>query len=601
MTLNNSALRQLFSQFRNPAQQAKEQAYLENAIQIGHYVYEVDSIEQIKGDFVTGGISSKAIELDSRHKKRTFGAILYGKLALDEYTKNKKNFNDEELRVLASISSILGMLYSDLKGNKNQLHGLLQNAQHWLEHYAPNSAEKKPAHKLCQGLYTMLTCLNIAIEALPPFQKSLMGAELIATTTKGISQLLTSIESTAHTLEATITPPEVAEATQDSAKSMQDHINERYLAIFNQTDQDHRTRLRELEVAANKISSDIKALREKKKEFAAIEETRKALESLFNAATENDSRVSGRLYFQDFVNQNREQFDIFLQQLTQEQRDLFDTDMQSITNPTLTQIAKATALSLASWVAAPVTTLARTFISAAIMEGLGERMPETQDSDCKARLKTLAQETLATIKQQMQEKQSEIEVLETTLNEKTGAPLALIKESQPQDLADILTTNQATIDLARNSLGVIIPIKAQLKALQDLDSHFTDFIEENDTTFKKFCDFFARFGEWFSTPSLSQKIAEVRELKSKLLALQSETEKLTEKMLGHTNSSVINERVKTELAQLSVTPSLSISAATDSTTGQVGIFKAGLVALSKASNRTRTSAKTTDTTPTLAT
>lgn len=601
MTLNDSALRQLFSQFRSPAQQAAEQAYLDNAIQIGHYVYEVASIEQIKRDFVTGGISSKAIELDSRHKKRTFGAILYGKLALDEYTKSKENFNDEELRVLASISSILGMLYSDLKGNIDQLEGLLQNAEQWLRQYAAGSAEKERAHKLCQGLYTMLTCLNIAIGALPSLQKRLMGAKLIDTTTKKISQLLISIESTARTLETTITPPEVAEATQDSAQSMQDHINERYLAIFNQTDQDHPTRLKELEVAANEISSDIEALREKKEEFAALEETRKALDTLLSAATENGSRVLGRLYFQDFVTQNRTQFDILLKNLTEEKRTEFHQCMEVLTNPTLTQSTTAAILGLMSWVAVPFTALARTATPGIITEVLSAVIPDTQDSHCKARLKTLAQETLATIDEQVQTKQREIEVLETTLAEKTRAPLALIKQSQPQDLADILTTNQATVYLAKNSLGVINPINARLKALQDLDLHYTVFIEENNTTFKKFCDFFARFGEWFSTPSLSKQIAEVRELKSKLHALKLETEQLTEKMLDHTKSSVISKPLKAELAQLPMTPSVSISAPADSTTSQVGIFKAGLVALSEASNRTRISAITPDTTTTIET
>ena len=452
--------------------------------------------------------------------------------------------------MLTELSTIVGSLYIDLLGNKDKLTTLLESADSWLNNHATTTVNKEDAHKLCQALYTMLTCLNLKIADLSGFERRLAGEALTKAST-GINQLLNSLESTAQTLEAQLAEKTAAE--QGKIKSMQDHFNDRYLAIISKEDEGHPQRLTKLKEAAIGVNLDINQLLSKQQELTQLEETQKALQTLLRAANENDTRTRGRLYFADFVTANKTQFDILLKNLPEDKKEQFDNDIKAIINPTTTQSTTAAILGVMSWLTSPATLVARAVTPQLIQDSLNAVIPDTQDSYCKTKLKTLTQETLATIDAQMKTRQQEIDDLQEKLASGNEVLQKLIEKSEPQALQDIVTANTATIELAEESLKIIAPIKqlgSKLKAIEHLDTHITSFIQENDNRFKKFCDFFVRFGAWFSSPSLSKKITEAQQLKTELDKMQkANQQELEEHMRKFNADPEISDPIKVRLKQ----------------------------------------------------
>lgn len=302
MPRKDDNLRARFSEFRNSVEATKESAYLENSIQISQYVEKTPNIQTIKSDFTAGTKSAKYIELEATHKKRTMGAILYGKLALDDYIKNTLKTTSDEQTLLTSLSTIIGSLYADPKGNKDKIDELFAKTNQWLNEYALTTANKEEAHKLCQTLYTMITCLNLKIADLPGWQRSMAGEDLLTKVSGGMQNLLNVAETTAKQLETQLA--EKAAAEQGKTKSMQDHFNDRYLAILDKGGENPVIKSINLNAAVNKVTTDITELQTKRQELEKLEGTLNSLESLLKAANENDTRTTGRKYFSDFLAAN---------------------------------------------------------------------------------------------------------------------------------------------------------------------------------------------------------------------------------------------------------------------------------------------------------
>ncbi len=223
MNNKEERLRERFSEFRTPTQSASEKAFIETAIIIANYVENVSSVAAIKTDFSSGTSSKTYNGFEEPHKKRTMGALLFGKLALDDYIKNNlADGSSEERSLLTELSGIVGGLYSDPKNNKDQIDNLFKKASEWIENHAATTAHKEEAKKLCNSLYTMLSCLNIKIDNLSFIERSL-GGDLVTKAKTQIGNLLTATETKVKQLEEQLAQ-KASEAQDVPVKTLHDRI-----------------------------------------------------------------------------------------------------------------------------------------------------------------------------------------------------------------------------------------------------------------------------------------------------------------------------------------------------------------------------------------
>lgn len=547
MPIQPTKLKTLFKKFRGD-KEGKEGAWIETAILISNYVNTTNRVAVMKQDSIQGETSPVYINFE-RHGKRSMGSLLYGKLALDNYLEGLQDGPEKEL--CREISKILGDMYQNAKNNKEQLPQLLKNMEKWLTTYAASSPNKEEALELTKGLFTMLSCLKIGMNNIPPWFSNFSNAgQLIKAAKAELPKLMQETEKQAQILEREVEQIKADRASKEI--SMDEHFNDRYLKILNNESENQLTKLETLQSVATQTKLDIVSLVNKRQEKAKLEKDIEKLQALIEAAHENDSRATGRKYFQEFVTAYQDHYDTLLR-VNPEQTTLLESLRKTINQESSRLISGV--LYLSSWLSAPISAVGRKITPKSVSDTISHYVPDTNDSLAKRKLVEASTSALANMQEQLKAKNKEISSLESKLSDGNEALQRQIERASPEALQRIVAVSDMAVELVdeyTKARQLIEAMSNKLQEIKKLDSIANDFININDNARSKIYDWFARFGKWFSTKSLSEKIAEAQVMKKdfaaeKIRCLQEFKGLITKLDKNPDISSPIKERIKQQL------------------------------------------------------
>jgi hypothetical protein len=528
-------LRTLFSQFRGP-DAAKEKVWIETAVKINGYVEKVGTIASIKEEFSQGETSPIYIDFERPYQKRTMGVLLYVKLAIDDYLESEQD-NDEK-RLLNKISQILGELYQNPIEN-TKVMPLFELVNEWLTNHAATTSNKDKAHLLTKCIYTMLSCLKIKMDNLTYFQ-SMAAGSLITSAREALPQLITSTEAKGKELES-----QLANIKQENAgkeKNLEDHYNERYLAILNKDGEGQRTKLDILKRTAEQTTEDIKHLLEIRKEKTNLEENISKLEEFLKSIKENQSLDAKSKSFTELLTCNPDKY-VFLFSAYPEQINELEELRAKINEEPDFKRGLKNAGSIALSYIAP-------FTPKVVKDLLSSITPDTNDSLAKRKLVEQIEAALKHLKARVELKDGEISSLESKLGGDNEQLKQVIKVSEPDALQKIILVNNIAVNMVDEFNNVLGPIEAIGKILKDMDEA-SNFIQKNDLWHKKAFDTISRFfSSIFSkvtTPSLADKIEKCRSLKDSLILLSREYMETLESTFADFGKDHKNPQIKESL------------------------------------------------------
>lgn len=509
MSIKPIQLDVLFQKFRGDKARSEE-AWIKTAKLISQYVDKVKTVTAIKKDFSLGRDSLTYVGFEA-HGQRTLGSLLYGKLALDNYLEGLEG---PERELCGEVSKSLGDLYGNPEGNKDKVEPLLAKVNEWLTAYAAKAPNKEEAQALTKGLFTVFSCLHIKMHNISSPVSWLPGvSKLIAVARTELPNLMAETERQAQILEPQVEQIRAEPASKET--SMDGHFDRRYLTILSE-DKDQLTKLEALRIVAAQTTAEIESLLSKRQEKAPLEENIKKLQALLRAANENDARATGRKYFQEFVTANQEIYNTLLSVHREETKPL------ETLRTTINQESgglKSGALSVGSWFTSPLAAVGRKITPTIVSNTLSGFVPDTNDSLAKSQLVQVTTAALADMSAKLKTKNEEIAGLESRLADSNDKLQRQIEKATPDALQKIVTVNTMVVELVDEYKKVRQPIEDTSRGLQkikQLGDIANDFISINDNALSKVADWFSRFGQWFSTQSLSEKIAESRSMKKEL-------------------------------------------------------------------------------------
>lgn len=180
-----------------------------------------------------------------------------------------------------------------------------------------------------------------------------------------------------------------------------------FLSHRNKAEKDILASLTEFEADIDRVSSGIERLIELRNKKAEIELKIENINKLIAAAQDNERRITGRKYFLDFITSHSQLYQTLLEntegvvklQLLEKKAQL----EKAIESPDLS----SGVVNGLSWVASPLTIAYRTATPQMIQDTFSSTLPATLDSDCKIKLKELAQICMSDLKKQL-EKENQI-------------------------------------------------------------------------------------------------------------------------------------------------------------------------------------------------
>lgn len=387
------------------------------------------------------------------------------------------------------ISQTLGDLYESLATHNSKVGPLLNKTNEWLTTYLTNSPDKEQAQELTKGLFTMFSCLNIMLNNLPWGMKKMAG-DLVTIAGTELPKLITEIEHQDQILE-----PQVEQIKRDSAgqeRSLTDNFNQRYLDLL--TTVDETTKLTTLKDTAAETTADMESLISKRKEKAQLSDNIIQLQTLLQAANDNNALTTGRKYFQELITANEERYNI-LRNVHPEQTKELEELRTTITNES--GGLKTGALYIGSWLSSPMATIARTMTPSVISNAVSSVVPDTNDSLAKRKLIEMTTTALVDMKATLQTSDTEISRLESKLAKGNEKLQKQIEEATPDDLHQVVTVSKMTMEMLSDYDKVRQPIEVmsdRIKKIKQLDQLMGDFIKINDNALSKISDWFSRFG-----------------------------------------------------------------------------------------------------------
>ncbi|WED43606.1 hypothetical protein [Legionella cardiaca] len=153
--MNGETLKELFTVWRKK-NAPDEENLLSTAIEINQYVEKIDSIDLIKHDF-KDATSPYYRSFCTQNKKPFLGAILYARIALQDYLNEVGQTTAESQTLIQALDTLYCSSVSKLNEN---LCDLVNKLEQWLTHKTDN-AEK--TQKLYLALYTALQIANIKL------------------------------------------------------------------------------------------------------------------------------------------------------------------------------------------------------------------------------------------------------------------------------------------------------------------------------------------------------------------------------------------------------------------------------------------------------
>jgi hypothetical protein len=516
------------------------QAKLHTALLMHNYIRSVNNLGMIKDAFADSFNSELFIRLnifDARER----GAVLFAKLTVDEALEQLQPAGNEDLcNALQDLSDITGHLFNSKIPSTENVRKLLQIVNNLLDLDDSVFTDKALAANL---LFTLFLILNLG----EPTLQSLNAWALTAVSwvipipeiRESIDTLLQKAEEKAVILAAM---PEGADELNVVGLA-QSCFNQQYLSLL--TEQSPNEQLRNtdelviqkklvaVEETMAQVSVGLLSLLTLRSSNHELGLRIKSLKAFLKVVIENESRVSGRMYFLDLVANNAAAYQTLLKTLPEQKKNAFEVMVKQLT---ITKEEKNLSQQMSyglSWLAVPVTHSYRYVTPQKIQDAALTWMPSTWDSECKGALKQLLMETLDGLSGTIQSQQEETIRINNQLFQQDNDLKRQILSEPDEGLLQL----QQTVTLAGYAMhryqNLLHSVKENQDCLQKYQA-YTDtlryFVQEHNNFWVKLSNFFAQICWLFKTDA-ARMLDTVTQCKTKLDKLNAKYQEMIDSSL----------------------------------------------------------------------
>ncbi|MDR3502095.1 MAG: hypothetical protein P4L79_05880 [Legionella sp.] len=502
------------------------QAKLLTALLMNNYIQSVNNLGTIKDAFANSFNSELFIRLDI-FNARERGALLFAKLTVDEALEQLQPAGNQDLcNALQDLSDITGHLFNTKIPSTADVRKLLQIVNNILDLDDSVFTDKALAANL---LFTLFLILNLG----EPTLQSLNGWTLkmvswvipIAEIRENIDTLLQKAEAKAVILAP---KPEGAEELNVVGLA-QSCFNQQYLSLLTAASPGEQTtnidelaiqkKLRVVEETMAQASVGLLSLMTLRHSNHELGLRVKSLNAFLNVVIENESRVSGRMYFLDLIGgKNSAAYQILLKTLAEQKKTAFETIVQQLTTANEEKnMSQQMAYGL-SWLAVPVTHGYRSVTPQKIQDAALTWVPSTWDSECKGALKQLLMDALAELNGTIQAQQEEITRISNQLFQQDNDLKRQILSEPDEGLLQL----QQTVTLAAHAVHVYHGLLHSMKKNQDFLQKYQEdaatlehFIQVHNNFWVKLSNFFSQICWLFKTDA-ARMVDIVTQCKTKL-------------------------------------------------------------------------------------
>ncbi|CAM4492109.1 MAG: hypothetical protein LEGION0403_FIIPPAGN_01678 [Legionella sp.] len=502
------------------------QAKLLTALLMSTYIQSIDNLAMIKDAFADSFNSELFLRLDI-YGARERGALLFAKLTVDEVLEQLRPAGNQDLcNALQDLSDITGHLFNTKIPSTADVRKLLQIVNEILDLDDAVFTDKALAANLLFTLFLILNLGEPTLKSLSSWTLSMVSWVIpIDEIQESIATLLRKTEAKALLLAP---KPEGADEEPNVVELAQASFNQQYLSLLTTESSDKQTgNIDELAIEKKLVVVEdtmaqasvalvrLMTLRSNNHEF---ELKIKSLKVLLNSLIDNESRVSGRMYFLDLIANNSEAYQVLLKTLAEQKKIAFEAMVQQLITVNEEQNLSQRMSYGLSWLSVPLTHGYRYVTSQKIQDVALTWMPSTWDSECKGALKQLLMDTLTELNGRVDAQQEEINRINNQLfPQDNDLKRQILSESD-----DGLLQLQQTVTLAEHAVHVYHALLRSVKKNQlflkkyqaDAD-RLAHFLQVHNNVWVKLSNFLAQMC-WLFKSDAALMVHTVTECKIKL-------------------------------------------------------------------------------------
>ncbi len=484
------------------------QARLLTALLMNDYIQSVNNLGMIKEAFANSFNSELFIRLDI-FNARERGAILFAKLTVDEALEKLQPAGNQDLcNALHDLSNITGHLFNTKIPSAEDVRKLLQIVNNILDLDDAVFTDKALAANLLFTLFFILNLGEPTLQSLNAWALKMVSWVIpIAEIRENVETLLQKAEAKASMLAP---KPEGVEELNVIGLA-QACFNQQSLSLLTaESDEQARNtdelvvqkKLARVEEVMSQTSAGLLNLMTLRSNNQKLGAKIKSLKAFLTAVIENESRVSGRLYFLDLLNNNFTAYQLLLETLPEQEKEIFEAMVNQLTKVSEEKNLSQQLSYGLSWLAVPVTHSYRYITPQKIQDVAINVMPSTRDSECKRALKLLLTQTLDQLNSTMQAQHEEI----TRINNQLFQQNNEIKQQVLSESDENLLLLQKSVTLTEQAVHTYNSLlHSARKNMEFLRQHQAEaetlahFIQVHNTFWVKISNFFAQICWLFKT------------------------------------------------------------------------------------------------------
>lgn len=541
-----------FQNWRGRELAITEEPNISTALSISRYVDDTN-FETIQADLVDG--SQIYMGFGNLHHSRSYGALLYGKLALEDYYLQRVADNslaEGERALLDTILANLQGIYEDpSKRLSTKFNEILINTNNWLDHCDPNHANPARRRATFLSIYTMLKFFDLKLNHLTRAEKMtfrLFSVDKDYAMTE-IRAILAKTTAKIAELDHILNPHVDVEDTsaRPVAPSIEEYIDTLCLDIITQEGRSLHQKMNAVKSLLIGIRTTITELLAEKARGAAVQVQVDHALTILLAISTNEQKVFQKKYALDLINSNRASFDDLIAHATPNEQREWQERLAQLEHPNPTQQSANNREYTLSWLTYIPTVIYRAFAPTSVKKTLNDYSPATLDSEMKLRLRAFAEARLPALHQALVASYAASEGIAADLIGENLAVKQSLTSASKHQLETLLAANHAVCQVLTDydRLGTLVMRnKEKLREIRGLTIQVDSFITYHHGFFVKLSLYLAKFCLLFKTDAAT-RIEEAHAMKRVLTTYKTEYEQAVAERMGEiTSNPTTSDRIK---------------------------------------------------------
>ncbi len=525
-TMSRSKFTQRFNDWREEkAKDEKENSRLETAILMADYVKK-SNLTEIKSDLVDTK-SEKYKEFD-KYDDRFLSTFVFSQFVLADYRDSLPEVASKEKELLSSLIQTLRTLYENPPNKVGEtIKSLIGGFKRWTEEYANSNPDKAKVQDVFKSLYVIMRKMHIYLAGLNYLTANaakLMG--LNVEELKGtVAQMLDAIDQKHQEIVKLQDVANVGDGQVAAPKSLVEHLNDLDLKLLTDPNLPILDKVKALEQRIKETPGDLLTLIESRDYKVELEAKKAKVETLLKALKDNNTSVTGRQYFLDFIDKNRDSFNAFMEVAPDgELKAGLLATIKELEEPSLYRKTASAVQYTASLVTAIPTSVFR-YIAPQFVQNTATNTFDTIDSAAKRDLQRLIEEHLTKISNQLKTAEERVEKASEKIANGDQQVKKSILTCKVSELLEAATTLQKTNKEQSEVLGQYSDLYQEamssnktLHQLAGLDKEVDKFIDKHDNFLVTLSNFFAELFKIFKSEKaeLVDQAVEIRDAISEL-------------------------------------------------------------------------------------